>query len=291
VSFFEANNLHLSSSIYKKIFFYLRFLILALLIFLIAKPQFGDKNSKINVDGIDIILALDVSGSMLCFDDMNDRRTRIEVAKEESIDFINKRENDPIGLVIFGRWALSRSPLTMDKKMLIDIIKDLKIGEIDHNETVISTALLNAINRLKNSKAKSKVIILITDGEPTQSDTSPALPIEIAKKLGIKIYTIGIGSEHGGLTSHPFFGVVPVGAKLNKELLIKIANETGGKFFYSKNPADMKNIYKTIDNLEKSEYETNIFHKYYDFFIPVIFVILCLVFIEQILATFVWFYL
>lgn len=291
VTLFKKNNLNTYSSIYKKIFFYMRLFILVLLLFLIAKPQFSDVNSKINVNGIDIVLALDVSGSMLCFDDLNDRRTRIDVAKKESIDFIKKRENDSIGLVIFGKYALSRAPLTLDKKILIDIINDTQIGEINHNETVIATALLTAINRLKNSNAKSKIIILVTDGEPTPSDVSWQMPIEVAKKLGIKIYTIGIGSEDGGLTEHPFFGVVPVGAKLNKELLVNIAQETGGKFFYSKNPTDMKNIYKTIDELEKSKHDANIFYKYYDFFIPIVLTIIVLIFFEQILATFVWFYI
>lgn len=288
VGFFKKNNLNFSSN-YKKVLFILRSTILLILIFLIGKPQFADLNSKINMDGIDIVLAIDVSGSMLCFDDLNERASRIEIAKNEAIRFVNKRINDQIGIVIFGRHALSRCPLTIDKKILTEIINDLKIGEIDSGETVLSTSIITASNRLKNSKAKSKIIILLTDGEPTPSDAPAKMAIDIAKKLGIKIYTIGIGGEQGGLFEHPMFGPVPCNSRLNKELLTEIASKTGGQFFYAKSATDMRNIYDTIDNLEKTKYETNIFYKFYDFFIPLIFIVIILFLVEQLLATFIWF--
>lgn len=290
VSFFVKNNLN-SGLNYKKLFFYLRSTILVILLFLIGKPQFADTNSKINLDGIDIILSVDVSGSMLCFDDLSDRRSRLEIAKDEAIRFINKRDNDQIGIVMFGRHALSRCPLTLDKKILSETINDLKIGEIDSGETVLSTSIITACNRLKSSKSKSKVIILLTDGEPTPSDAPYEMAIDIAKKLGIKIYTIGIGGDQGGLFEHPMFGPVPCNARLNKELLTKIAHDTGGLFFYSKNSQDMRDIYNTIDKLEKTKYDSNLFYKYYDFFIPLLIIVIIMLFVEQLLATFVWFYL
>lgn len=280
----------IASSYFEKNFlFIIRFIILFLLVLLIGKPQFVDIRSKVPVEGIDIMLALDVSGSMQCFDDIHDKRSRIEVAKYEAIRFVKKRENDAIGVIIFGRYAVSKCPLTVDKKIVQSVIQDLQIGQIDPRETVLSTGIVNAANRLKNSKAKSKIIILLTDGEPTPSDIKPEIAIDIAKKLGIKIYTVGIGGEHGGLAEDPFYGIVSCGAKLNEVLLKEIAEATGGKFFYAKNPNDMRNIYDTIDKLEKTEYETNVYNRSYDFFIPIIFLVIFLYVLELALATFVWF--
>ncbi len=273
----------------KNILFLMRFITLCILLALIAKPQFVDVNSTVNVEGIDIILDIDVSGSMQAFDDVQDRRSRIDFAKDEAIRFIKKRTNDQIGVVIFAKNAVSRCPLTLDKNILISLVKDLELGEIDPSETVIATSLISAANRLKNSNAKSKVIILLTDGEATPSDVPINVALDIAKKYGIKIYTIGIGNENGGFINHPIFGVVAAGSKLNKEYLDNIANQTGGQSFYAKNPAELKKIYDVIDNLEKSKYDTTIYNKYYDFFVPLIFVAILLLLLELLLTTFVWF--
>lgn len=273
----------------KQILFLLKFISFLLLILLISKPQFVDTKSKINVEGIDIVLALDVSGSMMCFDDLKDRRTRIEVAKTEAIKFIEKRHNDQIGLVLFGKFTASRCPLTLDKNILYTIINDYKIGEINSDGTVLALAISNAANRLKYSKAKSKIVILLTDGEPSPPDIQPQVAINIAKKLGVKIYTIGIGNDHGGYAEHPLMGIYQAGTSLNKKLLEKIANETGGQFFQAKNANDMQNIYETIDKLEKTDYETSIYTKYHDFFIPIIFFALLFILLELFLSTFIWF--
>lgn len=280
----------IQSSFFEKDFlFILRFGILLLLVFLLAKPQFVDLRSKVTLDGIDIMLALDVSGSMNCFDDIHERRSRIDIAKYEAVRFVKKRHDDAIGLVIFGKYAVSKCPLTSDKKIIQEIIEDLKIGDIDPSETVLSTGIVNAANRLKSSKAKSKIIILLTDGEPTPSDINPEIAIDIAKKMGIKIYTIGIGSQQGGLFEDPNYGLIACGSQLNEKLLQKIAEDTRGQYFFAKNSQDMTNIYDTIDKLEKTEYETNIYNRVYDFFIPIIFLIIFLCVLELVLTTFIWF--
>ncbi|MDR3646590.1 MAG: VWA domain-containing protein [Candidatus Babeliales bacterium] len=271
------------------ILFFLRACSLLILIILIAKPQFVDTKSKINVEGIDIVLALDVSGSMQCFDDLKDRRSRIDIAKEEAIKFIEKRHDDQIGLVLFGKYTVSRCPLTLDKNILYQIIDDYKIGEINAEGTVLALAISNAANRLKYSKAKSKIVILLTDGEPSPPDIEPQIAINIAKKLGVKIYTIGIGNINGGYIDHPMMGIYQGNSSLNTRLLEQIAIQTGGKFFLAQNATDMQNIYDTIDKLEKTDYETTIYTKYHDFFIPLIFMAIFFLLLELILTTFIWF--
>jgi len=273
---------------YKKIFFITRFLSLLLLALLSGKPQLVDRHSNIVVEGIDIILVLDVSGSMQLQDDQHDKRSRVEIAKAEAARFINNRDNDAIGLVIFGNDALSRCPLTLDKSILRDVVRDLHIGIVDPNGTVLSKGIITAANRLKKSKAKSKIMIVLTDGEPTQNDSKPELAIEVAKQLGIKMYTIGIGSEQDEYIMHPFYGPMAK-PKVNADLLKKFAQETGGKFFMAHNAHDMRTIYDTINKLETTEYETPIYSKYYDIFVPFLWIILALLLFEVLFSTFVWF--
>lgn len=277
-----------SSHPYKKIFFVFRSLALLLLAFLIAKPQLVDSNSKVNVEGIDIVLAIDLSGSMQNRDDQNDQRSRVEIAKAEAIRFIEKRDNDAIGVVIFGADAVSRCPLTMDKAVLKKIVHDLEIGLIPHEGTVLSTALVTAVNRLKNSAAKSKVIILLTDGEPSEGDMDPKVAIDIAKKLGIKVYTVGIGSDKPRTMMHPLYGPVAMPG-VNKELLSMIASQTGGKFFMAQSAKDMRAIYDTIDSLEKTETQAPVFSNFLDVFVPIVWIIFSLIMLELLLSSFVWF--
>lgn len=276
------------SPTYRKVFFIFRLICLLLLIFLILKPQLVDMRSRVNIEGIDMILALDVSGSMQYQDYSDDERSRIEVAKDEAIRFIQKRTDDAIGLVIFAKDSLSRVPLTLDKKLLQQIVKDTHIGIIDYDGTMLSTAIMTAANRLKQAKAQSKIIILLTDGAPSEGDISPDIAIETAKKLGIKIYTIGIGSDEDQYIRHPFYGLIAK-PKVNKELLTKIAQNTGGKFFMAHNAADMRAVYDTIDALEKTTYETVLFNKHYDIFLPFVIIIIILLLGELLLSTFIWF--
>lgn len=274
---------------YKHVLMGLRLLALSGLLLMIARPQWIDEQSFINVKGVDIVLAIDVSGSMQLFDDMHDRRSRIHVAKQEAINFIEKRTNDPISVVIFARDALSRSPLTLDKKFLKDIVGSLELGVIDPNGTFLGTGLATAVSRLKNSAAKSKIVILLTDGAPSVPEkVDPETAIELAKQFDVKVYTIGIGNQQGGFIEHPFFGIQRAGADLNVALLQKIAQETKGRFFVANNPRDMRTIYDTIDQLERTEHKTDMFHNYYEAFLSFIWAILLLFGIELLLRFFVW---
>ncbi len=281
------NNNVVSAHPYKKIFYALRFLLLLLLALLIAKPQLVDSSSKVSVEGIDIALVLDVSGSMQ-FQDY-DERSRVEVAKQEAIRFIKKREHDALGLVIFGKDAVSRCPITSDRTLLKTIVDEVKIGGvIDPDGTMLITAMITAANLLKHSKAKSKVMIVLTDGEPSEGDMDPSVAIEVAKRLGIKIYTVGIGSEEDEMLMHPFYGLIAK-PKVNKELLTAVAKKTGGCYFMAHNTQDMRHIYDTIDRLEKTEHDVPLFSKYYDIFTPFIFMTIGLVILEIVLSSFVWF--
>jgi len=271
---------------YKKIFFMLRFFSLLILALLIAKPQLVDPRSNILVEGIDMMIVLDMSGSMGAAD--FGHQSRFDVAKKEALRFIEKREHDPIGLVIFGVDAISRCPITLDKTILRTIIRDLKLGDVDPWETSLFTALLTAENRLKESTSKNKIIIALTDGEPRGDQVPPQMAINVAKKLGIKIYTIGIGPELQDLAHlHPFMRARM--DLVNTKLLKKIAQDTGGKFFMAKNAKDMRKIYEIIDKLEKTEHETDIYSKYLDIFMPFLWIIFFVLLLELFLATFVWF--
>lgn len=275
---------------YRKIISILRFISLCLLLFLVCRPWWVDENSRINVEGIDIVIALDVSQSMFVFDDLKDRRPRIKVAKDEAIRFIEKRIDDPIGLVLFGKEAVSRCPLTLDKTMLKEIVGGIEINEIiNGTETWLGTGLATAINRLRSSKAKSKVIILLTDGEPTGTEKiDPNLAITLAQQFGVKVYTIGIGNPNGAYIQDPLFGVQQVRMNLNTDLLQNIAQKTGGQFFRASNPSDMRQIYNTIDALEKTEYESTYYHRYYEAFLWFIWFLLFLIGFELMLRLFLW---
>lgn len=291
--FIRSKNLQ-SSLLSTQFFFWARFIALCLMIILIGKPQYVNHKSKVTLDGIDIVLALDVSGSMSLFDDPYDQRTRMQVAKQEAIKFIEKRTNDAIGIVIFGRYALTRCPLTMDKSMLTSIVEDLEIGQPSNDmqiATMVSQGLISACRRLQNSKAKSKVIVLLTDGAPSPGDLPPEDALSIAKELGVKIYTIGVGGDEGGFQMDPIFGMRRVDTPLNKPLLQRFALETGGKFFEAKNPKDLALIYDTIDRLEKRKTETEIYQQYHDYFMPILWALVCLLAAELLASTWFWFIL
>jgi Ca-activated chloride channel family protein len=275
---------------YGRILSLVRFLTLAGLLFLVLRPQWLDERSHINVDGVDIVLAIDVSESMQLMDDLREQRTRIDVAKDEAIRFIEKRTNDPVGIVIFGREAISRCPLTLDKNILKEIVGGLEIGIIDPRGTWLGTGLATAVNRLRTSRAKSKVIILLTDGQPTPPEKiEPPLALDMAKKYGIKVYTIGIGNEQGGYIRDQFGSLLPVReVGLNVALLQQIADKTGGMLFRAQNQRDMRMIYDKIDQLEKTKIQTSVFHHYYEAFLNFIWIILLLYGLELFLRLFVW---
>jgi Ca-activated chloride channel family protein len=250
----------------------IRFFCLISFIFLAARPQLIDKNSKVNVNGVDIILSLDVSGSMELIDDPHDQRTRIEVSKEEAIKFIDRRENDSLGIVVFGADALSLCPLTLDKKLLKDTVSELFIGRVvGAGETFLGAGLATSVNRLRHSKAKSKVIVLLTDGCSSPGDTfNIDSAIDVANIFKVKVYAIGIGGLRQSYQRHPQFGLIPRGNdfQLDMKTLKKIATKTGGLCFEAKRPQDLEKIYKTIDELEKTVYETTLYAKKEEIILP-----------------------
>lgn len=274
---------------YKFIFYVLRFSVLLVLVFVAAKPQLVDSRSKIFVEGIDIMMVLDASGSMQFQDYSEDERSRFDVAKEEAIRFVKKRINDSVGLVVFGNDAISRCPLTLDKNIVSDIIEKLQLGDIDPDGTVLATAVITAVNRLKNSNAATKIMIVLTDGAPSQNDMNIGDALEIAKKFAIKIYTVGIGSDRDVLFMHPTYGVVEK-PKVNTLLLQQIARETGGKFFMAHNDQDMRDVYETINKLERTKHEAPLYSNYFDIIVPCLILVLCFLFLEQSLASSVWFH-
>ncbi len=277
-----------TSHLYQKLFYLIRVMVFALLALVVAKPQLVDSRSNMIVEGISIMLVLDASGSMKYPGYSDDERTRFQVAKEEAIHFIEKRMNDQMGLIIFGKDAISRCPLTMDKKIVAQLIESMEIGDIDPDGTMLATAMIAAVNRLKQSKAASKIMILLTDGEPSPGDIDPAVAIKIAKKFGIKVYTIGIGNDKDEIMVHPLYGMYAM-PKVNSALLQQIARDTGGSFFMAYNARDMRSIYDTIDRLEKTKHQAPLYSRYFDIFAPLVMLSLGLLGVQQLLATFIWF--
>lgn len=261
---------------------------LVLLLLATARPQYPDVRSKITLEGIATMLVLDVSGSMESFDNLQDRKTRFASAQDEAITFINRRDNDLFGLIIFGALAASRCPLTADKKIVTDIIRDTKIGTLNAHGTMLSMAIAMGVNRLKHANLNSKIMVLLTDGEPSPGDIDPRIAINLAKKTGVKIYTIGIGSEQGGFTQHPFGGIMRSPTPLNKELLMTIAAETNGMFFHAENQKDLENIYHQINTLEKSSHEAPVYAHYYELFWIFLMMAFILLTLEIIITSLIW---
>ena len=254
----------------------------ALLIIAIARPQSSINWEESTTEGIDIVLAMDISGSMLAQDLKPDR---LEASKNVAIDFISKRKNDRVGLIIFAGESFTQCPLTTDHNVLINLFKDVKSGMVDDG-TAVGMGLATAVNRLKTSKAISKVIILLTDGVNNSGTIPPLTSAEIAKKFGIRVYTIGVGTE--GFAPYPFktpFGTQyqEVEVKIDEQTLQDIATITDGKYFRATNNKSLKEIYKDIDTLEKSKIEVAKFHKHSEEFLPFALWALSLLFISFIL--------
>jgi Ca-activated chloride channel family protein len=246
------------------------------LILAIARPQSSTNWEESTTEGIDIILSMDISGSMLA-EDL--KPNRLEASKNVAIDFISKRKNDRVGLVIFSGESFTQCPLTTDHSVLTNLFKDVKSGMVEDG-TAIGMGLATAVNRLKNSDAKSRVIILLTDGVNNKGLVAPFTAAEIAKEFGIRVYTIGVGTE--GFAPYPFqtpFGIQyqDVEVKIDEKTLQDIATVTDGKYFRATNNNKLKEIYKDIDKLEKSKIEVTEFHKKSEEFLKFAFIsLICL---------------
>jgi Ca-activated chloride channel family protein len=233
----------------------LRALVLIALILALARPQRGLRSEEMTARATDIIFCLDASRSMLAIDFKPDNR--FHVAKSVIADFIKGRQYDRMGLVLFAEYAITQCPLTTDRSALLSILDALQIGAIAPDQTAIGTGLATAINRLKNSQAKSKVIILVTDGANNAGTVDPLTAAKTAAALGIKIYSIGSASP--GETQMPIDDpmggqrMVTIKSDLDEDSLLRIAEATGGKYYRAKNESALKSIFKEIDSLEKTD--------------------------------------
>ncbi len=247
--------------------FAMRMLAIALLIIAIARPQSSSSRQDVSIEGIDIVLALDISGSMIAEDF---KPNRIEAAKRVAIDFIDGRPNDRIALVIFSGVSFTQCPLTSDHAVLKNLFKNVKSGMIQDG-TAIGNGLATSVSRLKDSKAISKVIILLTDGVNNMGEIDPLTAADIAKLYGIRVYTIGVGTN--GLAPYPVqtpFGTQyqNMQVEIDEALLQKISTETGGKYFRATNNRTLAGIYKEIDKMEKSKIDVTTFRKKKEEFLP-----------------------
>ncbi len=229
-----------------------RALAFSLLVVAFARPQSSLKEENISTEGIDIILTMDISGSMKARDLDPDR---LEAAKQVAIDFVSGRPTDRIGLVVFAGESFTQTPLTTDHAMLKKMLSELKEGLVEDG-TAIGMGLATAANRLKESEAKSKVIILVTDGENNAGFIDPLTATDIAMQFGMRVYTIGVGTI--GMAPYPFqmgnrIVYQNIEVKIDEELLKKIAGQTGGKYFRATDNKSLKRIYDEIDTLEKSK--------------------------------------
>lgn len=240
--------------------FILEMLSLSALIVALARPQSSNSWQNVTTEGIDIVIALDISTSMLA---MDFSPNRLEAAKDVATQFISGRTNDKIGLVVFAGESFTQCPLTTDHATVINLFKSIESGMIEDG-TAIGNGLATAVSRLKESNAISKVIILLTDGENNRGEIAPVTAAELAKTYGIRVYTVGVGTI--GTAPYPVqtpFGIQvrDVEVKIDEEILGKIASTTDGKYFRATNNTKLAEIYKEIDKLEKSKIDVKEFSK------------------------------
>ena len=249
----------------------LRLAVFVLLILVLARPQTQNSWKNETMEGIDIMLAMDVSTSMLA-EDL--KPNRIEAAKQVAADFIIGRPNDNIGLTIFAGEAFTQCPMTTDHASLLNLLHNVRTDiaqRLIEDGTAIGMGLANAVSRLKDSKAKSKVVILLTDGSNNRGDLSPMTAAEIAKSFGIRVYTIGVGTNKVAPYPMPVAGGVQyinIPVEIDTKMLQEIASATEGDFYRATNNKELQQIYKEIDKLEKSKLNVKKFSKRYEAYQP-----------------------
>jgi Ca-activated chloride channel homolog len=274
----------------RHIVFALRIAGIALLSLALARPQLGRSDSEVTTEGVDIMLILDVSESMQALDFKPDNR--LAVAKQTIQDFIKKRESDRLGLVVFAARAFTKCPLTLDHAVLTTLFGEVSFTDFSF-QTAIGTAIATAANRLKDSPAKSKVIILATDGANNAGEIPPVTAASAAKELGIKIYTIGIGKK-GKVPmpvqmQNPFTGEVVrevrmMDSDLDEQTLVNIADATGGKYFRATDSEKLKAIYDQIDKMERTVIHTKVYASFDEKFYPWLWAGFLLLLLEYLLA-------
>ena len=252
--------------------FALQLVALGGLIVALARPQSHDSQKSATVEGTDIVIALDISSSMLATDL---EPNRIEAAKEVATRFVNQRDNDNIGLVVFSGESLSLMPLTNDKAALVNAIANTHTGALNDG-TAIGDGLSSAINRLVSGQAKSKSIILLTDGTNNAGDVAPSTAAQIAKQKGIRIYSIGVGTNGSIQITDPYgFSTTTMETKIDEQALRSIAESTDGKYFRATDSHTLRKIFEEIDNLEKTKLNVSNYTHTEENFMPWILVSLC----------------
>ena len=267
----------------------LRILAFVLVVFALARPQTSNSWKSKTIEGIDIMLAMDVSTSMLA-EDL--KPNRIESAKNVAAEFIAGRPNDNIGLTIFAGEAFTQCPMTIDHSSLLNLLHNVRadiaaVGLIEDG-TAIGMGLANAVSRLKDSKAKSKVVILLTDGSNNRGDLSPLTAAEIAKSLGIRVYTIGVGTNKTAPYPMPVAGgvqYVNIPVEIDSKTLSEIAAATDGDFYRATNTRELQQIYKEIDQLEKSKLNVKNFSKKYEAYQPFVLAAVLVLLLEILLRV------
>lgn len=276
-----------------KILLLLRWLSLALFIVALAQPRFIKGESSSHASGIDIVVAIDLSGSMAAEDfELDGKRVnRLVIAKDVLKKFISTRINDRIGLIAFAGRAYIASPLTLDHDFLQQNLDRIHLGMIE-DRTAIGSALTSALNRLRNLKSKSKIVILMTDGQNNAGKVPPLTAAEVAETLKVKVYTIGVGTR--GTAPMPYVNVFgqkayqQVAVDIDEETLTKVARKTGGKYFRADNSESLRKIYSEIDRMEKTDVEVKKYRQYEELFGWTILGGLFVLLLEIILSQTVW---
>jgi Ca-activated chloride channel homolog len=260
-------------TVFERNLVYLRAIALIFIVLALARPQSPVEDSIRRGDAVDIILTIDVSESMLAEDFGTDdiKKNRIDAVKDVIPDFIDSRKNDRIGIIIFATRPFIAAPLTFNHSWLLDRVEDIGIGIIDGRRTAIGSAIATSLNRLRDSEAKSKVMVLLTDGRNNAGDITPEAAARIARALDIKVYTIGIGRS--GSSPFPILdkagdiiGYDSIKMDLDEDLLRKIALDTGGRYFRVTDIASLGKVYRDIDNMEKILLEEDAYDEYNELF-------------------------
>lgn len=256
--------------------FVLRILALIMIITALARPQSTNQLQNVSTEGIDIMVSLDISSSMQA---MDFTPNRLEAAKEVAIEFIKGRPNDRMGLVIFAAESFTQCPLTLDHNVLTNLFRDVRIGMLEDG-TAIGMGLATAVNRIKDSDAKSKVIILLSDGENNRGQIAPLTAAEIARTFGIRVYTIGVGTiGTAPVPINTVFGqqVQDVEVRIDEAMLTEVAEITGGRYFRATDKSALEAVYEEIDQMEKNKIQVQEYTRHSEEFLP--YVLLALLFL------------
>ena len=244
----------------------LRVLAVGFIVMAVARPQSGIRGEEVITQGVDLILAMDISSSMLAEDI---RPNRVEAAKQVAAKFVQGRKHDRIGMVVFSAQGFTQCPLTLDYGILLQFLEQIHVGMIEDG-TAIGMGLATAVNRLRTSEAKSKVIVLLTDGRNNRGEIDPVTAAQLAEAFGIRIYTIGAGTRGTAMypVNDPFFGkrYVPMQVDIDENVLGEIARITGGRYFRATDRQSLEAIYREIDELEKTKIKVKEYTRYSEWF-------------------------